>query len=142
MANRVTADEVKEILTIDPTILDAEIDVFIKSANILTNKVATDGPLTDSDHLMEIERWVAAHLVAIRDMRVAQEKAGEVQQSFQYKVDLNFNVTVYGQQALVIDTTGVLAKLQADAKNGGKIKASLYTLGTPEDEYPTADAPT
>ena len=137
MANRVTVGEVKEIITIDSTITDAEVEVFIKSANILTSLVNTVGGMTDSDQLMEVERWLSAHLVAIRDMRVASEKAGEVSQKFQYKVDLNFNVTVYGQTALVLDTSGYLAELQDKAKNGKKIAASILTLGTDEKNYPT-----
>lgn len=140
MANRVTVTEVKQIIEIDSTIVDADLEVFITSANILTNKVNVDGGITDASQLKEIERWLSAHLMAIRDLRVDSEKAGPVSQKFQYKLALNFNVTMYGQQALILDTSGTLATLQRDASRG-KIRASLSTLGTPEDEYPTDDAP-
>lgn len=130
MANRVTADDVKVIIDIDENISDARIVIFIKSANILTNNVNTIGGLTDADLLMEIERWLSAHLVAILDVRSASEKADEVSQKFQYKVDLGFNQTQYGQQALALDTTGYLAGLQEDSQNGGSIVASLDVLGT------------
>ncbi len=137
---RVTPTEVKEIIEIDSTITDPQIEVFIISANLLTNRCEANG-LTDADTLKEVERWLSAHLVAIRDTRSSSEKADVVAQSFQYKLGLNFNVTMYGQQALLMDASGTLAAIQDDAENGRSVKAGILTLGTPEDEYPTEDAP-
>jgi len=113
---RVTATEVKEI--VETTIIDAEVDTFIIVANLTTNRVNTEGGITDAATLKEIERWLSAHFVRIRDIASASEKAGPVAQSFQYKVDLNFNQTQYGQQALILDYSGTLASLQKQAEDG------------------------
>ena len=118
MANRVTPSDVQAIYAYDPAILDAEATIFINSANIFTNKVLAAG-LTDSAQLTEIERWLGAHLIAIRDPQAASERAGAVAQTLQQKVDLNFNQTRYGQQALLLDFTGTLASLNEQAKGGG-----------------------
>ena len=131
MANRVTATEVRVLYNFDPAIINADADVFIKSANFLTNLVEAAG-LTDADDLKEIERWLGAHLIAIRDPQAASERAGDVAQSLQQRVDLHFNQTRYGQQALIPDTTGTLAELQEDAVSGGKKKAPLFVIQTKE----------
>jgi len=138
---RVTATEVKQIL--DTSLDDAIVDVFIIVGNQLTDSVADNDSegLLDSARLKEIERWLSAHFTAIRDVRADMEKAGDVSQSFQYKVDLNLNQTQYGQQAILLDITGYLARLQKEAEDGGKVRASMYAMGTPEDEYPTTEAP-
>jgi hypothetical protein len=129
MANRVTATEVKVIF--DTQLDDAIIDVFIIPANILTDKVEAadvDNTLT-TDQLKEIERWLSAHFTGIRDTRVSNEKAGPVGQGFQYKVDLNLNLTMYGGTAITLDTTGYLASLQKQAEDGQAVVASVSALG-------------
>jgi len=128
MANRVTAAEVAEIYEYDSDITSTEIDIFITSANILTNKVNTVGEITATTQLKEIERWLAAHFVCIRDPQAASEKAGPVSQKLQEKVALNFNQTRYGQQALILDTSGYLASLQKSAEDGGLKLASIHAI--------------
>ena len=115
---RVTIAEVKEIVAIAAAITDPQINAFITVANLTTNRVNTVGGITDASLLKEIERWLSAHFVRIRDIAAASEKAGPVAQSFQYKVDLNFNQTQYGQQALILDYSGTLAALQKQAEDG------------------------
>lgn len=134
MAARVTVDDVKLILDVDTSITDPMVTVFISAATILVDKVEDDGGITDEVQLKEIERWLAAHFVAIRDVRSASEKAGPVGQSFQYKVDLNLNQTQYGQQALILDTSGVLAGLQAQASGGGATEAEFVAMGPVSDD--------
>jgi len=131
---RVTASEVKEIL--ETQLDDTIVDVFIIPANKLTDRVEAEDTesLLDATELKEIERWLAAHFTAIRDTRVSNEKAGSVSQGFQYKVDLNFNVTMYGQTALVLDVTGFLAALQKQAEDGQAVTASVSALGPVSSE--------
>lgn len=141
MSVRVTATEVKEIL--DTTLTDAIVDVFIVVGSQLTDRVTLNdtGSLMNAAELKELERWLSAHFAAIKDVRSASEKAGSVSQKFQYKVDLNLNQTQYGTTALILDVTGYLAKLNADAKSGDKVSASMFVGGTSEDDYPTDEAP-
>jgi len=141
MAVRVTATEVKAIM--DTSLADAVVDTFIIVGNQMTDRVQTndaDSTLSAAE-LKEIERWLSAHFVRIMEIASASEKAGDVSQKFQYKVDLNLNQTQYGTTAITLDYSGYLGKLQKDAMNGGQRAASMLTLGTKEEDYPTADAP-
>lgn len=117
---------------------------FIETANSLVTErcaghLKEDGtPFLSAARLELIERYLAAHFYQIMKPRTVQEMAGEVQATYQSKVDLLFNVTHYGQQALLLDTTGGLASLQAaveDAK--GELPLSGYGAsgvftGTPD----------
>ena len=98
---------------------------FIDVANNMVTDVCLDSGYTDAK-LTLIETWLAAHFYAVRDPRVDMEKAGSVSQKFQYEVDLNLAVTVYGQQAMVIDSDGNLAKVNKQATTGN---ATLKKVG-------------
>ena len=103
---------------LDDGVTDVKIDACILGATKLVDLVSSEGGITDSDHLKEIERWLAGHFVKVVDVRSSEEKEFDATQKFQYKVDLNFNQTQYGQQALVLDTSGYLASLQRAAESG------------------------
>jgi len=130
---RTTTELVLTILEIDPQLLD--LSAFIEPANELVTELLEpikrpNGTKWHSDIRLElIERWLAAHFLRIRDMTVASEQAGPVNQRFQYKVDLRLNVTLYGQQAMLLDTSGTLLAL-----NDGKHRASVAWLGTAFEE--------
>lgn len=104
MAVRVTATEVREIIEIDP---DLDIDSFILAANLMVTAICTDSSLLDTQ-LKEIERWLSAHLIAIREPRAMSRKAGPFSESYATKLALGLKVTRYGQQALIMDTSGAL----------------------------------
>jgi len=121
MANRVNRAEVEEIIEIDPAI--TSIDAFITAANIIINQECTD-PSLGTAQLKEIERWLSAHMVAIRDMRKDTEKADVVMDKNQYKLGLNLQVTMYGQQAMMLDTSGALTAL---SNSKGKVSTGFVS---------------
>lgn len=104
------------------------LDPFIKAAAILVDKVAAKNILS-KETLKVIETWLAAHFYCMRDPRTVSEKAGQVQASYQSKVDLFLSNSNYGQQAIVLDTTGTLRAI-----NAGVRPARLLWLGTPIEE--------
>ena len=124
MANRVTDSEVKEII-------NTEIDTspFITPANILVNKIDGNG-ISDSDHLKEIERWLAAHFVAVRDNRAggqSQHEVGDASEDYLKSTQVltkSLGSTYYGQQVLALDTTGTLVSL-------GKSRAQFSVVKYP-----------
>lgn len=126
MAIRTTATAVKKIIETNSSIvvIDADLDPFIETANNLVDQCCTGdaGPATAySDATLElIERWLAAHFYAIRDTRRSKEVADEVSESYMYRLGLNLNVTLWGQQALAIDTNGGLADVSKRAEEGNK----------------------
>lgn len=125
---RTTSDKVKELVETDDAV-SVDLVVFIETANALVTEhcaVATDEEgalLMDEVRLELVERWLAAHFYAIRDnfARTTNEKAGSVAAGYYSKVDLGLNVTHWGQQAMMLDTSGALAgisALTAKAANG------------------------
>ena len=106
MANRVSDSEVKEIIDTDTD----DIAPFIKVANILvTAKLGGQG-LSD-DQLKEIERWLAAHFVSMRDPRIMSEKTGEASVTYYGKSGLGLDGSQYGQTVKILDTTGILSSI-------------------------------
>lgn len=135
---RVNADNVRDIMNdLDEGMTDAKIDACIIAANILTDKVRDEGGITDTAHLTEIERWLAGHFVKIVDVRSSEEREFDAAQKFQYKVDLNLAQTQYGQQAIILDTSGYLASLQKDAEKG--VTDVVIQGISPEIDYAVED---
>lgn len=133
MAWRTTEAEVRAIIESDSTIGLAP---FIDVANDLVTELCTDSDYTETK-LNLIETWLSAHFYAVRDLRSANEGVGGVSISYQYQVDLNLAVTVYGQQAMLIDTAGSLAALNKRTKEGTVSVISVDWLG--EDYYENDD---
>lgn len=120
MAVRVTDAEVREIIEIDASL---NIDAFITAANLLVTQVCTDSSLSVA-LLKEIERWVAAHFVAIREPKALSRKAGPFSETSMSKVGLGLKVTHWGQQAMILDTSGALA-----AASESRIAADIEWVG-------------
>lgn len=114
MAFRTTPDLVKGVIEVDEDSV-SDLTPFIIDANLLVNQVCLESGY-EEDHLTRIETWLAAHLYAIRDPRTTQETTGPISDMFQSKVDLGFDVTHYGQQAMRLDTDGNLAALNNSVK--------------------------
>lgn len=104
---RVTAAEVIQITDIDSSV---DLTKFILTATTLVDNVLVGHGL-DSTTLELIELWLAAHFAKILELHPAGEKIGAVSLDYQWKVGLNLQVTMYGQQALILDTTGRLGTL-------------------------------
>ena len=118
MANRrVTSDEVLEIIDTDLT----NITPFISAANIIvTDRLGSAG--IGSELLKEIERWLAAHFLAVREPNVKSETVGGASATYETSVlGKRLEGTSYGQQVLILDPTGSLAQL-------GKKKASFSAV--------------
>lgn len=132
MANRVTATEVKEIIT--TTLSDSAIGVFITPANLLvTEKLGTSG-LSD-ELLKEIERWLSAHFLSVflqSDKTIGgtitREKVGDTEREWKGSQQVqtnNLGTTNYGRQATILDTTGTLVSL---GKKKAKVEIIRITL--------------
>jgi len=128
---RTNAVNVALVIEVDTNIA---LDVFIDTANELVTEMCTgdNGPAVDytATRLELIERWLAAHFYAIRDTRPSSEKAGPVGVAYQHKVDLNLANTMYGQQAMTLDTNGGLATLNKQTEEGTQRTVGFTWLGT------------
>ena len=118
---RVTAAEVKAILD-KSKLTNTEIDVFITSANVLVTQALGSSTLGASV-LKEIERWMAAHMIASSRERVAKnEEAGGAKINYSGQFGRGLHSTPYGQMVLTLDTTGAMAALGGKAEKLQAIK--------------------
>lgn len=126
---RTTPTNVKAIIETDDVSIP-DLTPFIEAAHSIVEEVCV--PLAYTEQRLElIERWLSAHFYAVRDNRVASEQAGPVRQAFQYNLGLNLAVTMYGQQAMLLDTKGGLAALNKDTEEGRrKMDVGVFYLGT------------
>ena len=119
MAVRVTADEVREIIDVDASL---DLSAFILAANVLvTNRLAGDH---DVDTLKEIERWAAAHFVSIREPNSRLDQIGDARREKQVGgLGRQLESTLYGQQAILLDTSGKLQRTKAPSMVQAMAKA-------------------
>lgn len=127
MAIRTTALAVSKVLAgqVDDTI---DMDTFIETASLIVDDNCADAGYSDAK-LELIERWLSAHMYSVTDPRTTQEGAGPVNAAYEAKVDLGFNLTRFGQQAMLLDTAGGLAALNAATVAGTTRSAGISWLG-------------
>ncbi len=115
MANRTTAAAVRGILRDNSPPSDKDIDPFIESANSVVTSVCTNSGYDDAK-LEIIERWLSAHFVRVAYSAFKREEIRNSRDEYQSRVEIGFDVTHYGQQAMRIDTAGNLAILNNQVK--------------------------
>lgn len=108
MGARVTADQVKDVA---PTSIS---DAVVATSMIDTANVLVDAHLLTAglnDHVLEkIELYLAAHFVALTEEQggLTRSKLGDADESFANVYEAGLKSTRFGQQAMAIDTTGIL----------------------------------
>lgn len=101
-----TVDEVRAI--IDTNIEDDNIESYIDSASSLLS-IWFSGVTASQELLTELEKWVAAHLIAMTKERQAKEEgAGGAYIRYAGVFGTGLKTTSYGQTAIEIDTTNTL----------------------------------
>jgi len=107
MANRVTTEEVKQIIET----VEAEIEPFIKAANIVVSEHLV-GSGMGAATLKEIERWLTAHFISVKDKRPRSENIGAAQMVYETPLlGKGLDGTMYGQQVKILDSSGRLSAL-------------------------------
>lgn len=107
MDQRVDAEDVKAIIETKV----GDLTPFIAAAHLLVERHVTPH-LSDEALLKEIERWLAAHFLAVRDPRLTQQRIGDASENYEGAVGVlaqGLEATRYGRQAVAIDPTGGLA---------------------------------
>ena len=115
---RVTVSEVRSIIDVDSSITDADVAVFINAANLIVTQNVTG---LNDDLTKEIERWLSAHLLAVRDRRPIHKEIGDTVERYGEKLWKGLESTIYGQQVVLLDSTGTLI-------GTGKGKAEVRTI--------------
>ena len=120
---RTTAAAVLELMTNPIGVTEAQITVFLTPANtIVTNYLADN--IDDDDLLELIERYLAAHFVAMsplaRESKSEGIGGGDISVTYLGNAAMGLDFTTYGQTAKILDTTGKLVWLD---KKGNKVAA-------------------
>lgn len=106
----VTDAEVREIVTLPASLSD--LTAFIAAADLLvTEELAASG--LSAARQKEICRWLAAHFAVMNDEtnRLTADRTGEAESSFGGQLGKYLEFTRYGQQALLLDTSGTLKEV-------------------------------
>ena len=106
--------DVDDSYTDDPTLVEP----FIMAAHVIVENTLVDAEecIIDDCTLFEIERWLAAHLLATVDQKTMKERYGDGEDTFQGKWDVGFDSTNYGQQVMRMDPCGLLGTINETAK--------------------------
>lgn len=115
MAPRVTATEVKTNFTTE--LSDGEIDGWIDAATTLVDDIAAADGTIGSARLKQIELALTRHFAHAQDPRVESSGIGDSTTSYQGETGLRINATHYGQQAAMLDPTGMLAEMGKPSAN-------------------------
>jgi hypothetical protein len=117
--SRVSSAEVLAIMDLGSGVTD--VDAFIAGATLVVTERLGEKGLSD-DLLKEIERWLSAHFVSINLPKIMEEKIGGASQKYEGIVFIGskkgLDTTRYGQQVLVLDSTGTMSNI-------GKVAASI-----------------
>jgi hypothetical protein len=109
---RATTASIGAIIELDATI---SLIPFITVAHSLVDEIAVSSG-HDEARLALIETWLAAHFYTVRDPRTTQETAGNVSATYQSAVALGLATSHYGQMAMTLDTSGLLAMLSQNKR--------------------------
>jgi len=116
---------VLEILDANTTMDETTVMPFLVVANrIVTDNLTNKGIAADT--LREIERWLAAHCIAMSDREtgIAKERIGDnTEVTYSGKTGMGLTATRYGQMAISIDPSKTLAVV-------GKNKIAFEVLDT------------
>ena len=122
-----TSAAVAKIIDYDTTLIPS-LTPFIDDAADLVNEVI--GTSLSDTMKEKVERYLAAHFVAITDPRVSDEKVKTLSTSYQHKLNDGLAITHYGTMAMQFDTSGKLSAWNQNVIKGTLQAPSISWLGT------------
>lgn len=96
--------KVKDIIETD--LDDGIVQAYVDSAGVLVNQLPLADPVKS-----EVQKWLAAHFIAIRDKISVHEEAGTAEIQYSDVFGENLSSSHYGQTAMVMDTSGRLQSI-------------------------------
>lgn len=105
---------------------------FIRVASQLVDDLLLEAGYT-TQKLTDIETWLAAHFYHALDRRRLTQSVTSAQEIFSTKVDLRLYLTEYGQNAIMMDTTGALAAWQNLTGTMQRTRAYFRHIGGSSD---------
>ena len=113
-----------------PSTIDASLAQ--ESANAITNSLPTSSAMT-TELLRLVELYLSCHFLMLQTQPgpLQEDKVGEALQRYHPIFSKGLSATVYGQQAMMLDSTGTLAAMTSNV-----IKPNLPALFTTVGSQP------
>lgn len=124
---RVTEDQVREVAN-QPATVDASFAIDIATL-LVDEDLATLSPALSDERLRQIELYLAAHFLTltVEEGPKAAEALGDATERYHNIYAAGLRSTRFGQQAILLDTSGTLAEQAAKAENVSK-KDAQFTV--------------
>lgn len=103
---------------------------FITTAHMLIDEEFVDSGLSAA-RLAQIELYLSAHFAKVRDPSVSSEGAGGISASYRGSAGMGFQFTEWGQQAMLLDPTGILSRLNNPQRHPAGM---VEHIGNPDGE--------
>ena len=122
---RTTLAAVNKIIQYDSTNVP-DPQLMIDSASLMVTNVI--GTALDVSTAELVERYLAAHLIAISDPRIQSEQVKTIQASYQVRLSDGLGITHFGSTAMMLDSSGKLAVWNNKVVKG-MVKFDLFWAG-------------
>ena len=131
MADRVTTAEVRQVVRLSvAAVSDPDLSAHIGVAHRLTDDLLSTKGLSE-DRLKDIERYLSAHLAALfdKDVMSAEIKIGGAETEYYVAnaIGKYLDLTVWGQMARLLDTSGTLAAIGSEDAEIVSRKSALFS---------------
>jgi hypothetical protein len=113
----------------DTTLTENEVSPFVETANLMVTAYLASTDQT-ADALREVETYLAAHFVSLRDRLVKSEAAGGVRFDYQGETGMGLDSSHYGQTAKLLDSSGVLKEIDGKTRITWKHRAGSERTNT------------
>lgn len=113
----------------DTTLTEDEVAPFVETANLMVTAYLASTDQT-ADALREVETYLAAHFVSLRDRLVKSEAAGGVRFDYQGETGMGLDSSHYGQTAKLLDSSGVLKEIDGKTRITWKHRAGSERTNT------------
>lgn len=110
---RVGTNEVQAVIQVSSSL---DVTSQIQTAHVLVNRIKSEYPSSIEAELVEVEKYLAAHFCAMRDPQEQTKSVNKASATFQGQTGLGLDLTWWGQQAKILDSSGYLAALEQKAK--------------------------
>lgn len=105
-----TAAQVKII--IETSLSDTDVDAFIADAEaLMESSGVNDATCHTADSLDRVAKYLAAHLIGMRERQLTSEKEGDAEDKYGGMFGKTLEFTQYGQQVALFDCSGILKNL-------------------------------
>lgn len=130
MPPRCSTADVKAVM---PDLADgASVSAHIASASVLVDRISdkAEAGVMSTGALRQVEIYLSAHFAALRDPQYQIKSTGKASATFQGQTGLGLDLTWWGQQAKLFDFSGLLARIDTDAKTP-RSEIGILWLGSP-----------